>query len=102
MDECITNGSKAISPKFLQSVKILGAGTKDPVIIDYALKSDCAIMTNDFGVVSRLVMKGKPAIWRDVHEHTGDFLVMAMPIEKIELCDPVTLHLVRNHSVIAP
>jgi len=101
VDECMGLKKQFIKNKdILLSRDVLGEGTPDHEILDYAVKKNLILVTNDMKLALRTAMKNHPVYYVGFH---GGFKIRAEATEKaVRFSGSKTFYLMENDKVVIP
>jgi len=101
VDECLGLKKQFIKNKdVLLSRDVLGEGTPDSEILEYAIKKDLILVTNDMKFALRTAIQNHPVYYIGCQ---GGFKINAETTEKaVRFRDSRTFYLLENDKVVIP
>ena len=101
IDECMGLKKQLIKNKdILLSRDVLGEGTPDSEILDYAVKKNLILVTNDMKFALRTAMKHHPVLYTGFQ---GGFKISAERTDDaVRFCGSKTFYLLENDKVVIP
>lgn len=103
IDECL-DLKKGVckNGEYLLSTNVLGAGAPDHEILDYAIKKNLILVTNDMKAALRTAMKNHPIVF---YQREGkSFKINAEELGELsrKFSDSVTFYALENDEVVIP
>ena len=102
VDACISLKKQFIknNTNILLSRHVLGEGAPDHEILDYAIKKNLILVTNDMKFALRTAMRNHPVYYNG---YQGGFKIKAETMEEaVRFSDDKTFYLLENDQVMIP
>ena len=101
IDACIDMKKQATKKRDIVSVqRVLGDGTPDSEVLDYAIKKNLILVTNDMKASLRAAMRNHPVYYTG---YQGGFEIKAKRTEDaVRFRDPITFYALENDEVVIP
>ena len=86
--------------EFVLAQDVLGEGTPDSEVLDYAMKKNLVLITNDMKFALRIAMKNQTALF---YTRGGkSFLINAQETPSAKFSDSLSFYAVENDEVVMP